>query len=47
MSVDEMIVKVEGKLRAMHIPGFLGRRFTQNIPQLRRWPRAPAGEAGC
>lgn len=47
LSVDEMIVKVEGKLRARHIPGFLGRRFTKNIPQLRRWPRAPAGEAGC
>jgi hypothetical protein len=46
LSVDEMMVKVEGKLRAMHIPGFLARRVTRNIPQLRRWQKAPAGQAG-
>lgn len=46
ISVEEMMTKVEGKLREMHIPGFLARRFTRNIPRLSRWQRAPAGQAG-
>lgn len=46
LSVGEMMTKVEGKLRAMHIPGFLARRMTRNIPSLSRWQRAPAGQAG-
>jgi hypothetical protein len=46
LSVEEMMTKVEGKLRAMHIPGFLARRLTRNIPSLSRWQRAPAGQAG-
>jgi putative zinc ribbon protein len=46
LSVEEMITRVEGKLREMHIPGFLARRFTRNIPTLSRWQRAPAGQAG-
>jgi hypothetical protein len=46
LSVDEMMTKVEGMLREMHLPGFLARRFTKNIPQLRRWQRAPAGQTG-
>jgi hypothetical protein len=45
LSVEEMMAKVEGKLRAMHIPSFLVRRFTRNIPNLSRWQRAPAGQA--
>ncbi len=46
LSVDEMMSKVEEKLRSMHIPGFLARRFTRNIPNLTRWQTAPAGQAG-
>jgi hypothetical protein len=46
LSVEEMMAKVEGRLRAMHIPGFLARRFTRDIPQLQRWQRAPAGQSG-
>jgi hypothetical protein len=46
LSVEEMMTKVEGRLRAMHIPGFLARRLTRNIPSLSRWQRAPAGQAG-
>jgi len=46
LSVEEMMTKVEGKLRTMHIPGFLARRITRNIPRLSRWQRAPAGQAG-
>jgi hypothetical protein len=32
-----MKAKVEGKLREMHFPGFLARRFARDIPSLRRW----------
>ena len=46
ISVDEMMSKVEGKLREMHIPGFLARRFTKDIPRLRRWQHARAGQSG-
>jgi putative zinc ribbon protein len=46
LSVEEMMAKVEGKLRDMHIPRFLARRFTRDIPRLSRWQRAPAGQAG-
>jgi hypothetical protein len=37
LNVEQMIAKVEGKLREMHFPGFLARRFSRNIPTLRRW----------
>jgi hypothetical protein len=46
LSLEEMMAKVEGKLRERHIPGFLARQFTRNIPGLSRWQRAPAGQAG-
>ena len=44
LSVEEMMTKVEGKLRSMHIPGFLARRLSRNIPTLNRWQAAPAGQ---
>jgi hypothetical protein len=31
---------VEGKLRSMHLPGFLARRFARDVPTLRRWRKA-------
>ena len=40
------MAKVESKLRAMHFPAFLARRFSRDIPKLERWQRAPAGQAG-
>jgi hypothetical protein len=46
LSLDEMMARVEGKLREMHVPGFLARRITRNIGTLRRWQSAPAGSAG-
>jgi hypothetical protein len=46
LSLEEMMAKVEGKLRSMHIPSFLARRFTRNIPHLNRWQAAPAGQTG-
>jgi hypothetical protein len=43
--VEQMVAKVQGKLREMHFPGFLARRFTKNIPTLRRWQSATASRA--
>lgn len=37
ITLAEMVSKVEGKLRSMHFPGFLARRFAKDIPSLRRW----------
>lgn len=34
---QEMMKLVEGKLRSMHFPGFLARRFAREVPTLRRW----------
>jgi len=45
ITAAEMMTKVEGKLREMHLPGFLARRFARNVPTLRRWQGAPAGRA--
>jgi putative zinc ribbon protein len=39
-SLDEMIQGVQGKLKEMRIPGFLARRFTKDIPKLKRWASA-------
>ncbi len=41
----EMTTLVEGKLRSMHFPGFLARRFAKEVPTLRRW-RNQATRAG-
>jgi hypothetical protein len=45
ISVEQMVAKVERKLREMHFPGFLARRFTKNIPTLRRWQSSTASRA--
>lgn len=37
LTLEQMVTKVQGKLRQMHFPGFLARRFSKNIPTLRRW----------
>jgi hypothetical protein len=52
ITAQEMMKLVEGKLRSMHFPGFLARRFAREVPTLRRWrsrtgsqsPRAGTGE---
>ena len=53
ITAEEMQVLVEGKLKSMHFPGFLARRFAKEVPTLRRWrhtsasqpsPRASASE---
>ncbi|MGH9593836.1 MAG: zinc ribbon domain-containing protein [Bryobacteraceae bacterium] len=37
MTAQEMIAKVSGKMKEMHITGFLARSFTKDIPKLKRW----------
>ena len=37
ITAQEMMKLVEGKLRSMHFPGFLARRFAKEVPTLRRW----------
>lgn len=37
ITAEQMAAKVEGKLRSMHFPGFLARRFARGVPSLRRW----------
>jgi hypothetical protein len=37
LTADQMVEKVRGKMKEMHIPGFLARSFTKNIPMLGRW----------
>jgi Putative zinc ribbon domain len=46
LTVEEMKTLVEGKLRSMHFPGFLARRFAKDVPTLRRWKKA-ATRAGA
>ena len=37
INVEQMMELVKGKLKEMHIPGFLAYFFTKNISSLRRW----------
>jgi Putative zinc ribbon domain len=37
ITVEQMIERVKGKMKEMHIPGFLGYFFVRNIPRLKRW----------
>ena len=37
VTVEEMVKLVEGKLQEMYIRGFIGKFFTRDIPQLKRW----------
>jgi hypothetical protein len=45
ITVEEMTALVEEKLRSMHFPGFLARRFAKDIPTLRRWRNRSANRA--
>jgi hypothetical protein len=45
ITAAEMTTLVEGKLRSMHFPGFLARRFAKDVPTHRRW-RSQAARAG-
>ena len=37
LTADQMVAKVQSKMKEMHIPGFLARSFTKDIPSLKRW----------
>jgi hypothetical protein len=34
-----MVEKVRGKMKEMHLPGFLAKSFTKDIPTLARWSK--------
>ena len=46
ITAAEMTTLVEGKLRSMHFPRFLAKRFAKEVPTLRRW-RSQAARAGA
>ncbi len=37
ITAQEMTALVEQKLRSMHFPGFLARKWSKQVPTLRRW----------
>ena len=37
LTVEEMVAMAEGILKKMHVPGFLAKKFTKDIPNLKRW----------
>ncbi len=39
LTAEQMVEKVRGKMKEMHIPGFLAKAFTKNIPTLSRWAK--------
>ena len=46
ITAAEMTTLVEGKLRSMHFPGFLAKRFAKDVPTLRRWRKLAARAGG-
>jgi hypothetical protein len=47
ITAEEMQVLVEGKLKSMHFPGFLARRFAKEVPTLRRWRNKSASRSSA
>jgi hypothetical protein len=37
ITADQMVDLVKGKMKEMHIPGFLAYFMVRNIPKLKRW----------
>ena len=37
LTANQMIERVRAKMKEMHIPGFLAKSFTKDIPTLGRW----------
>jgi hypothetical protein len=42
LTVEEMVAMAQGVLKKMQVPGFLAKRFTKDIPNLKRWKSEPA-----
>lgn len=40
LTAEQMVERVRAKMKDMHIPGFLARSFTNDIPALRRWAKS-------
>jgi len=40
LTADQMGEKVRGKMKEMHIPGFVAKSLTKGIPELKRWKSA-------
>jgi len=47
ITLEQMTALVEGKLRSMHFPGFLARRFAKDVPTLRRWLNKTASQTSA
>ena len=37
ITANQMVEKVKAKMKDMHVPGFLAKSFTKDIPSLKRW----------
>jgi hypothetical protein len=42
MTADQMVELVRGKLKEMHVPGFMAKSLTKDIPKLKRWKSVPS-----
>jgi hypothetical protein len=42
VTAAQMVEKVEGKLKQMHLPGFMVKSLTKDIPNLKRWKTVPS-----
>jgi len=47
ITAEQMTALVEGKLRSMHFPGLLARRFAKDVPTLRRWRKKTASQTSA
>jgi hypothetical protein len=41
LTVEEMVAMAQGILKKMHVPSFLAKKFTKDIPNLKRWKSEP------
>ena len=39
LTAEQMMEKVQTKMKEMHIPAFLAKSFTKDIPRLERWAK--------
>ena len=44
LTVADMQQKVRHEVKEMHLPGFMATKFVKQIPTLKRWRDATAGE---
>jgi hypothetical protein len=40
LNLEQMMERVQNKMKDMHLPGFVAKRFTRDIPNLKRWAGA-------